>query len=68
MACFQCKTERDRIVHQEQENSILSKMHEILAPFLLRRVKADVDIEIPPKKEVKNNLQPLLFKRLFSES
>jgi ATP-dependent DNA helicase len=25
---------------------------QILTPFLLRRVKADVDLKIPPKKEV----------------
>ena len=25
---------------------------QILTPFLLRRVKADVDLEIPPKKEI----------------
>merc|ERR1719225_2016045 len=41
-----------RITAQEQKNSILSTLHQILTPFLLRRVKTDVDLEIPPKKEV----------------
>merc|ERR1719362_829062 len=41
-----------RITAQEQKNSILSTLHQILTPFLLRRVKSDVDLEIPPKKEV----------------
>jgi len=41
-----------RIAHQEQKNAILTTLHQILTPFLLRRVKTDVDLEIPPKKEV----------------
>lgn len=44
--------ESDRIVQQEQQQSILSTLHQILTPFLLRRVKSDVDLKIPPKKEV----------------
>jgi len=44
--------ESDRIVQQEQQQNILSTLHQILTPFLLRRVKADVDLKIPPKKEV----------------
>merc|ERR1719186_1632102 len=44
--------EEKRIVAQEQQNSILSTLHQILTPFLLRRIKADVDLDIPPKKEV----------------
>ena len=46
------KAEAARITAQEQQNSILSTLHQILTPFLLRRVKSDVDLEIPPKKEV----------------
>ena len=45
--------EEKRIVAQEQQNSILSTLHRILTPFLLRRVRADVDLDIPPKKEVR---------------
>jgi len=44
--------ELKRITAQEQKNSILSTLHQILTPFLLRRVKTDVDLQIPPKKEV----------------
>jgi len=44
--------EEKRIVAQEQQNSILSTLHQILTPFLLRRIKSDVDLGIPPKKEV----------------
>jgi ATP-dependent DNA helicase len=36
----------------ESRNSILiHKLHEILRPFLLRRLKADVERSLPPKKE-----------------
>ena len=40
------------IVHQEQKNSILSQIHRIVGPFILRRKKAEVDNSILPKKEV----------------
>ena len=46
------ESESARILRQEQQQSILSTLHQILTPFLLRRVKADVDLKIPPKKEV----------------
>lgn len=44
--------ETERIVKQERQGNILSTLHQILTPFLLRRVKADVDLKIPPKKEL----------------
>jgi len=46
------KEEMARVVAQEQQSNILTTLHQILTPFLLRRVKTDVDLEIPPKKEV----------------
>ena len=46
------ESETERIVKQEQQSHILSTLHQILTPFLLRRVKTDVDMNIPPKKEV----------------
>ncbi len=44
--------EETRIMQQEKQNNILSTLHQILTPFLLRRIKADVDLKIPPKKEL----------------
>lgn len=44
--------ESDRIIKQEKQTNILQTLHRILTPFLLRRVKSDVDLKIPPKKEV----------------
>uniref|UniRef100_A0A3P9LRD9 Proliferation-associated SNF2-like protein n=1 Tax=Oryzias latipes TaxID=8090 RepID=A0A3P9LRD9_ORYLA len=36
----------------EREQNILSMLHQILTPFLLRRLKSDVTLEVPPKKEI----------------
>ena len=44
-------TEED-IIAEERKNKTVTKLHEILRPFLLRRVKIDVLKELPPKKEV----------------
>ncbi|XP_059480443.1 lymphoid-specific helicase-like [Neocloeon triangulifer] len=41
-----------RIVEQEKKNQIISKLHKILQPFMLRRMKSDVDLKLPPKKEL----------------
>jgi ATP-dependent DNA helicase len=40
------------IVAQEQRSRVISKLHEILKPFLLRRVKTDVETSLPGKIEV----------------
>lgn len=37
---------------QEAKNRMVSKLHDILKPFLLRRVKADVENSLPPKREI----------------
>ncbi|XP_017797853.1 PREDICTED: lymphocyte-specific helicase-like, partial [Habropoda laboriosa] len=36
----------------EQEKHVLSSLREILQPFMLRREKSDVCLDIPPKKEL----------------
>ncbi|PPR04302.1 hypothetical protein CVT24_013375 [Panaeolus cyanescens] len=35
----------------DQSQQIISSLHAILKPFLLRRLKADVELNLPPKKE-----------------
>lgn len=35
----------------DQTTSVVSTLHSILKPFLLRRLKADVEYNLPPKKE-----------------
>ncbi|XP_056386301.1 lymphoid-specific helicase isoform X2 [Hyla sarda] len=40
------------LVAKEREQNILHMLHQILTPFLLRRLKSDVALEVPPKREV----------------
>jgi ATP-dependent DNA helicase len=40
-----------RIISSEESDRIVTKLHSILKPFLLRRVKKDVESSLPPKKE-----------------
>lgn len=35
------------------ENGLIERLHAVLRPFLLRRLKSDVEKKLPPKKEVK---------------
>ena len=44
--------EKARLVAQEEKSSVLASIHRTIAPFLLRRVKAEVELSIPPKVEV----------------
>lgn len=37
---------------QEMEGNVISTLHQILSPFLLRRVKTDVAFHLPPKREL----------------
>jgi ATP-dependent DNA helicase len=46
------ETSVEDIIGNEQQDRIVTKLHEILRPFLLRRLKRDVMIKIPPKVEV----------------
>lgn len=39
------------ILSKEQSHHIVSNLHAILKPFLLRRLKKDVETNLPPKKE-----------------
>ncbi|XP_022104139.1 lymphocyte-specific helicase-like [Acanthaster planci] len=42
----------EAIVAKEREQHIVSMLHQILSPFLLRRLKSDVELKVPPKKEI----------------
>lgn len=46
------KNDADKFIKQEQETRALSMMHDILKPFVLRRLKTDVALSLPPKKEL----------------
>ncbi|XP_048864717.1 lymphoid-specific helicase isoform X2 [Brienomyrus brachyistius] len=45
-------SDAESIVASEQEKNILHMLHQILTPFLLRRLKTDVVLDLPPKKEI----------------
>ncbi|XP_046609817.1 lymphoid-specific helicase-like [Neodiprion virginianus] len=60
-----------RILQQEADKQVLMSLREILKPFMLRRVKSDVCLDIPLKKEVivyapLTELQHSLYKAVLS--
>lgn len=42
----------EKFLKQEEEKHVLSSLREILKPFMLRRIKSEVNLKIPPKKEL----------------
>jgi len=46
------EVKENEILEDQRRSNIVSKLHDILRPFLLRRVKLDVLKDMPPKKEV----------------
>ncbi len=38
---------------QQQSDNVIRKLHQVLKPFMLRRVKGEVEKDLPPKKETK---------------
>jgi len=36
----------------QAETEIIAQLHKVMKPFMLRRLKSDVECEIPPKKEI----------------
>ncbi|PWN28122.1 hypothetical protein BDZ90DRAFT_246039 [Jaminaea rosea] len=41
----------NRLLSKEDSKSVITQLHAILKPFLLRRIKTDVETTLPPKKE-----------------
>ncbi|CAF0813624.1 unnamed protein product [Didymodactylos carnosus] len=59
-------------VKEEEKRPILKIFHQILLPFILRRQKSDVNLYLPPKKEVTlyvkmTNLQVHWYNKLVDE-
>lgn len=42
----------EKILKQEEEKRIIASLREILKPFVLRREKSNLHLNIPPKKEI----------------
>ncbi|CAG0917980.1 unnamed protein product [Notodromas monacha] len=40
------------LMNEERSNQVISKFHEIISPFMLRRVKAECGLNLPPKREI----------------
>ncbi|KAG0088351.1 hypothetical protein BGZ93_002389 [Podila epicladia] len=45
------KEGQERILGEESQSGIVSSLHHILKPFLLRRIKTDVEHSLPKKRE-----------------
>ncbi|CAL8092740.1 unnamed protein product [Calicophoron daubneyi] len=43
---------RDRLIAAEMERSLVTELHCIIGPFMLRRTKADTDLLLPSKREI----------------
>ena len=56
------------IMRREQEDHFVSKLHQILRPFLLRRVKTEVETELPKKREFILYVQLSPFQRQFQDA
>ena len=41
----------EKVFHGEMQQGVVTKLHQILRPFLLRRLKNDVELELPKKYE-----------------
>ncbi|CAO1627411.1 unnamed protein product [Sympodiomycopsis kandeliae] len=41
----------NRLLNREDSKAVITQLHAILKPFLLRRLKTDVESTLPPKKE-----------------
>ncbi|KAJ1732022.1 putative ATPase [Coemansia biformis] len=54
---------QSRVISQETSSSVVTKLHQILQPFLLRRLKSDVEKFLPPKREylISCPMAPLQF-------
>lgn len=46
------ETGRSELLEKERNSQIVTKLHRVLRPFLLRRLKTDVESSLPPKKEL----------------
>lgn len=66
-------SDEEKIEHEEQEREVVQKIHRLLRPFVLRRLKSDVETQIPPKKEMyifvgMSELQRKLYKQVLSRN
>lgn len=46
------RLDKKKIISRQLTEKMVSTIHRVLAPFMLRRIKADVKLDLPPKKEI----------------
>eukprot|EP00965_Chrysotila_dentata_P235687 6200901-Pleurochrysis_carterae.AAC.2 len=70
---FSKENNEEKVLQGELQHSVVSKLHQILRPFLLRRLKADVELLIPPKVEyilfaALSEWQQAIYKEVLAKS
>ncbi|EGC28868.1 hypothetical protein DICPUDRAFT_4822, partial [Dictyostelium purpureum] len=60
------------LANTENQQEVIDKLHKVLRPFLLRRLKSEVEKSLPPKKEIKlfvglSSMQKDWYKRLLTK-
>lgn len=48
---LQSNDNNGKLIDEEQQSSVVHQLHQILKPFLLRRLKTDVEKDLPKKRE-----------------
>ena len=56
----------------DAKDNVVKKLHTVLRPFMLRRIKKDVETDLPPKREVKlyigmTEMQRLWYTKILSK-
>ena len=57
---------------EEGKENVIKRLHTVLKPFMIRRVKADVEKDLPPKREIKlfiglSAMQKEWYKRVLTK-
>ncbi len=59
--------------NEEDQRKIVKQIHQILRPFVLRRLKSEVEFKLPPKKEIYlyvglSQLQKTMYKQILTKN
>ena len=75
---FNDSEEFDRVFNldsasQEEQLKIVKQIHQLLRPFVLRRLKSEIEFKLPPKKEIYlyvglSKLQRNMYKKILSKN
>ncbi|KAI9298453.1 hypothetical protein K502DRAFT_322776 [Neoconidiobolus thromboides FSU 785] len=65
---YQSNTSDPTPFNENQKNELITKLHSILKPFLLRRLKTDVETSLPKKREYILNAHLTLEQKKYYEA